>query len=107
MGLEALMAERKALNEKISAIEQAENDRQNAQFIGKFFKTPNCYSCPESDEDYWSVYFHPTKFQSYMVSGVMFQTDTPPVPTTQWQKERKHGKLQPMVKEPWWKLWRK
>jgi hypothetical protein len=38
-------------------IEIAKEQREESQkFIGKYFKTKNCYSCPESEEDYWCLF---------------------------------------------------
>jgi hypothetical protein len=28
------------------------------KYVGKYFKAKNCFSCPESEEDYWTIYIH-------------------------------------------------
>lgn len=49
----------KAAQAVIAAHRQAEEDKKaaaNRLLIGRFFKYRNCYSCPDTEADYWWLY---------------------------------------------------
>jgi hypothetical protein len=41
---------------QLSRIEAEARRTENARLIGQFFRYRNCYSCPETDADYWWAY---------------------------------------------------
>jgi len=46
----------KALREELDEIETREQIKETKKLVGKCFKYRNCYSCPESEGDYWWLY---------------------------------------------------
>lgn len=74
---ESLSAEVARLREQLAAIEEAEQAEQNAALVGKCFKYRNCYSCPQSDADYWWLYIIVTGVGEHgAMKGWSFQTDS-------------------------------
>jgi len=66
---------RKAHNE-LRDIESAERLLDNLALVGKYFKYRNCYSCPESDSDYWWIYARVDSLsESNTPVVIQFQTD--------------------------------
>ncbi len=53
---EELQRQLKALHEELNTIIDAENEKRDALFVGRCFKTRNNYSCPKSEKDYWWLY---------------------------------------------------
>lgn len=51
-----LREEARKLMDCANALEVAETNASNAALVGRAFKYRNCYSCPESESDYWSLY---------------------------------------------------
>lgn len=49
-----------ALMEEKNAIDDEEDRIQNAALHGQCFKVMDCYSCPETDADYWWLYIKVT-----------------------------------------------
>lgn len=70
--LEAKIAE---LRQQLFAIVNAEKDAENAALVGRFFKTRDCYSCPESDADYWWRYHRVVSADDGCITVLMFYTD--------------------------------
>lgn len=50
------------------------------QYVGKYYKYKNCYSCPESEKDYWYVYRYVKRISEYSLVIFEFEKD-------------KHGKI--------------
>lgn len=73
--IEQLERQRAELNERISEIREAEAEKVSAQLVGRCFKYRNNYSCPETDADYWWLYFKVTGFEGARLTGVSFQRD--------------------------------
>ena len=59
--LEKLKSEARKIANKIGDIEDEATRKTNGQKVGKFFRTRNCFSCPEKPSDYWWVYCHVTR----------------------------------------------
>lgn len=65
-----------AARDNIHDYEAAEERKANAGLVGKHFRYRNCYSCPETDADYWWLYIKVTHLdESGHPYGVSFQTD--------------------------------
>lgn len=61
---------------RLSEIEEAERFEKLAEYQGKFFKATNNYSCPESPDDYWDVYYKTLKLDDRnMLDCWSFQKD--------------------------------
>lgn len=71
--LAKLIAERRALTERIGQIEHEVDSAETAPLVGRFWKYRNCYSCPESDDDYWWLYVKTTGHDGRWLSGFMFE----------------------------------
>jgi hypothetical protein len=71
-----LQAQIKKLNRELGAIESAESEADNQQYIGRFFKVRNNYSCPEKPSDYWWVYMTVVSAEAYTLKCFEFQTDS-------------------------------
>lgn len=54
--LEELQAQARIIQGKMDDIRAAEAYEQAKKLVGKCFKYRNCYSCPDSDADYWWLY---------------------------------------------------
>jgi hypothetical protein len=73
--LKELERQRKAISERIGEIQQAEDEKKSAQFVGRYFRYRNCYSCPEKASDYWWLYFKVTGYEGRRLTGYSFQRD--------------------------------
>lgn len=73
--LKELYRQRMEITERISEIETAEHEKESRQYVGRYFKTRNSYSCPQGDEDYWWLYTKITGFEGRANSGFQFQRD--------------------------------
>lgn len=79
--LELLRREQAALTARIIEIEEAHRAAELAPLVGRCFRYRNCYSCPESDDDYWFMYTRITGILDGALQALRFQTD-------------KHGKIE-------------
>jgi hypothetical protein len=60
----------------ISAAEDSERAAINKSHVGRFYRYRNCYSCPETDADYWWLYIAVTGVDEYgNLQGWSVQTD--------------------------------
>lgn len=73
--LNELTEQMNLLKEEINAIKQQELHEKNLWYVGKSFVFTNSYSCPQTDDDYWSVYTHISSCVDGYLYGTMFQTD--------------------------------
>lgn len=72
-----LKEQRSKLTQEIYDIETDEEIKKNQEFVGKYFKYRNSYSCPRSPEDYWWMYARVDRLnKSGIPVGVTFQTDS-------------------------------
>lgn len=73
---EQLKAEIHRLMAEVNAINDAESAAQAAALVGKFFKYRTCYSCPQSEADYWWLYVAVTGVgEAGAMKGWAFQID--------------------------------
>lgn len=56
-----LLREIQKLSNELGEIELREKLDRNQSLVGKYFKSTNCYSCPETSEDYWQIYHKITR----------------------------------------------
>lgn len=54
--LAQLIEEKRAIMDKILHLENKSRKEKNQKLVGKYFKYRNCYSCPQTDADYWFLY---------------------------------------------------
>jgi hypothetical protein len=73
--LKKLQRQSREVQERIWEIENAEAEKETAEYVGRFFKARNSYSCPEKPSDYWWLYFKVTGFEGRFVTGFEFQRD--------------------------------
>jgi hypothetical protein len=70
---EAKLREARAV---LAAHEDAERRAKGASLIGRCFRYRNCYSCPQSEADYWWLYLRVTDMNEHgSLQGWSFQTD--------------------------------
>lgn len=74
--LQLVVSAGNAARAELNELEQEETRRENAKLVGNCYRYHNCYSCPETDADYWWSY---TKVTGLDEDGDMlafeFQTD--------------------------------
>lgn len=66
---------RKDINNIIYERDSVKRDKENKKFLGKCFKVKNCYSCPETESDYWWLYFHINNLEDGELKAMSFQKD--------------------------------
>lgn len=73
--LKELERQRREIAERIGEIETERDSKQTAQYVGRFFRGSNNYSCPKDATDYWPWYFKCTGNEGRFVKGFSFQRD--------------------------------
>jgi hypothetical protein len=63
--VESLTEKARVIRDKIDRIESAERIELANKVVGKCFRYRNCYSCPQSDADYWWLYRRVTMVDSH------------------------------------------
>lgn len=63
------------LRQELSQLESNKRDAENAALVGRFFKYRNCYSCPETESDYWWIYRKVTGVSEGMLETFEFAKD--------------------------------
>ncbi len=80
------MGEIEKIDEEIRKLVKAKRQLEESHFrektlpkmralIGSVFKYRNCYSCPQTDEDYWWMYTRITEASEEGLVGVQIQRD--------------------------------
>lgn len=70
--LEAAIA---PLQSELNRLRDAETLNESKALVGRCFKYRNCYSCPQTDADYWWLYLKVVKVGGYWPIAFQFQTD--------------------------------
>jgi hypothetical protein len=73
--LTQLETQRAEIVGRISEIEFARDEEKSAEFVGRYFKYRNSYSCPEKPSDYWHLYFKVTGYEGRRLKGYSFEQD--------------------------------
>ena len=73
--LKELERQRNEIAGRISEIEFARDEERSAEFVGRYFKYRNSYSCPEKPSDYWYLYFKVTGYEGRRLRGFSFERD--------------------------------
>lgn len=73
--LEDLKRRQTALAEQIGAIQYERDNAENQKLVGRFYKYRNCYSCPETDADYWWLYVKVISADGHSLRIFQFQRD--------------------------------
>lgn len=60
---------RTLLNER----HDAEVNQDLSRHIGRAYLTKNCYSCPQTEKDYWPLLLLPQKVENGMLTGLLLQ----------------------------------
>ena len=76
--LETLKTRCNELRTRIHELDDQRRYTENKPYVGKFFRFRNSYSCPQTDADYWYVYYRVDSISAPrgQLCGVRFQTDT-------------------------------
>lgn len=65
------------LRSKLSEIEYQERIDTHKQYVDKYFKFRNNYSCPKEESDYWWMYIYVNNLdENGFLIGITFQTDS-------------------------------
>jgi len=64
------------LRHELNDIEEAENEKKFSGLVGKCFTYRNCYSCPNSEKDYWLVYCRVISVTGSYANVVEFEIDS-------------------------------
>ena len=63
------------LQRKLNALRDKEASAKAVSLLGKHYKYRNCYSCPQTDADYWWLYVKVTGIRGTSAAAFSFQTD--------------------------------
>ena len=74
--LQKIVQDGAAANLKLRAVEAAREREVSREFVGKCFKYRNCYSCPETEADYWWLYAVVTHVGEVVGRVFEFQRDS-------------------------------
>lgn len=65
----------KAARDELNAIRENDDQGEAEKLVGNCYVFRNCYSCPDSDADYWNLYSRIIAAQAGSVRVVSFQVD--------------------------------
>lgn len=75
MTTEELQAEVRRLHVELRDREEAALKEQGQPLVGKCYRYRNCYSCPQTEKDYWWLYKRVVSVEGSSLHTFSFETD--------------------------------
>lgn len=66
---------RRICQDEVQKREELKRERFLKEFIGKYYKYKNSYSCPQEEKDYWWLYIHIIEVKDGWLRVFEFQKD--------------------------------